>query len=81
MLRLQLSGEAMRDPVLAQMARDIDVLPVVLHADVQQIQERAIANFVVAFKGDGEVDAGRIGEYLAARVSSMEVLGYVQQLA
>ena len=80
-LRLQLSGEAMRDPVLAQMARDIDVLPVVLHADVQQIQERAIANFVVAFKGDGEVDAGRIGEYLAARVSSMEVLGYVQQLA
>jgi D-methionine transport system ATP-binding protein len=80
-LRLQLSGDAAQRPVLAELTRDLDVLPVVLHAAVQHVREQAIASFVVAFTDAGEPLARRVGEYLAARVSRLEVLGYVRQLA
>ena len=55
--------------------------PVVLHAAVQHVQEQAVASFVVAFRDAGEPLARHVGEYLAARVSRLEVLGYVRQLA
>jgi D-methionine transport system ATP-binding protein len=80
-LRVQLSGEAAQRPVLAEMIRDLDVLPVVLHAAVQDVREYAVASFVVAFTDADEPLARRVGEYLAARVSRLEVLGYVRQLA
>jgi D-methionine transport system ATP-binding protein len=80
-LRVQLSGDAAQRPVLAEMTRDLDVLPVVLHAAVQHVQEQAVASFVVAFRDAGEPLARHVGEYLAARVSRLEVLGYVRQLA
>jgi D-methionine transport system ATP-binding protein len=80
-LRLQLSGAAAGDPVLAQLTRDLGVLPVVLDASVQHVQDLALASFVVAFRDPGETLARRIGEYLASRASRLEVLGYVQQLA
>jgi D-methionine transport system ATP-binding protein len=80
-LRVQLSGDAARHPVLAELTRDLDVLPVVLHAAVQHVQEQAVASFVVAFSDAGETLARRVGDYLAARVSRLEVLGYVRQLA
>jgi D-methionine transport system ATP-binding protein len=80
-LRLQLSGDAAQRPVLAEMTRDLDVLPVVLQATVQHVQEQAIATFVVAFGDAGEPLARQVGDYLAARVSRLEVLGYVRQLA
>jgi D-methionine transport system ATP-binding protein len=80
-LRLQLSGDTAQRPVLAEMTRDLDVLPVVLHAAVQHVQEQAVASFVVAFKDAGEPLVRHIGDYLAARVSRLEVLGYVRQLA
>jgi D-methionine transport system ATP-binding protein len=80
-LRMQLSGDAAQRPVLAEMARDLDVLPVVLDAAVQHVQDSAVASFVVAFSDAGEPLARRVGEYLAARVSRLEVLGYVRQLA
>ncbi len=66
---------------LSEMTRDLDVLPVVLHAAVQHVQEQAVASFVVAFRDAGEPLARRVGDYLAARVSRLEVLGYVRQLA
>ncbi len=80
-LRVQLAGAAAENPVLAQLTRDLGVLPVVLDASVQRIQDRALASFTVAFHDPGELLARRIGEYLASRVSRLEVLGYVQQLA
>ncbi|MDR3531051.1 MAG: ATP-binding cassette domain-containing protein [Rhodopila sp.] len=80
-LRVQLSGDAAQRPVLAEMTRDLDVLPVMLNATVQHVQEQAVASFVVAFADAGEALARRVGDYLAARVSRLEVLGYVQQLA
>ncbi len=80
-LRLQLAGTAAGNPVLAELTRDLDVLPVVLDASVQRVQDHALASFVVAFSDPGETLARRIGEYLASRVSCLEVLGYVQQLA
>jgi D-methionine transport system ATP-binding protein len=80
-LRLQLSGEAAQRPVLAEMTRDLDVLPIVLHAAVEHVQEQAVARFVVAFRDAGEPLARCVGDYLAARVSRLEVLGYVRQLA
>jgi D-methionine transport system ATP-binding protein len=81
LLRVQLCGDAVQDPVLAEMTRDLNVLPVVLHAAVEQVREQSVASFVVAFKDAGEPLARRVGEYLAARVSRLEVLGYVRQLA
>ena len=66
---------------LREMTRDLDVLPVVLQAGVQHVQEQAVASFVVAFRDANEPLARRVGEYLAARVSRLEVLGYVRQLA
>jgi D-methionine transport system ATP-binding protein len=80
-MRLQLSGDTAQRPVLAEMTRDLDVLPVVLHAAVQHVQEQAVASFVVAFRDASEPLARHVGEYLAARVSRLEVLGYVRQLA
>jgi D-methionine transport system ATP-binding protein len=80
-LRVELSGEAAQHPVLAEMTRDLDVLPVVLQAGVQHVQEQAVASFIVAFRDAGEPLARRVGDYLAARVSRLEVLGYVRQLA
>jgi len=80
-LRVQLSGDAAQRPVLAEMTRDLDVLPVLLHADVQHVQEQAVASFVVAFRDAGEPLARHVGDYLAARVSRLEVMGYVRQLA
>jgi D-methionine transport system ATP-binding protein len=80
-LRVQLSGDAAQRPLLAEMTRDLDVLPVVLQAGIQHVQEQAIASFVVAFMDAGEPLARRVGEYLAERVSRLEVLGYVRQLA
>jgi D-methionine transport system ATP-binding protein len=80
-LRVQLSGPAAGNPVLAQLTRDLDVLPVVLNASVQHVQNHALASFVVAFNDPGEKLARHVGEYLASRVSRLEVLGYVQQLA
>jgi D-methionine transport system ATP-binding protein len=80
-LRMQLSGDAAQHPVLAEMTRDLGVLPVVLHAAVQHVQEQTVASFVVGFRDAGESLARRIGEYLAARVSRLEVLGYVRKLA
>jgi D-methionine transport system ATP-binding protein len=79
-LRVQLSGNATQHPVLAEMTRDLDALPTVLHATIQQVKEEAIATFVVAFRDAGEPLARQVGEYLAARVSRLEVLGYVRQL-
>jgi D-methionine transport system ATP-binding protein len=80
-LRVRLSGDAAQRPVLAEMTRDLDVLPVVLQAAVQQVHEQAVASFVVAFRDAGEPLARLVGDYLAARVSHLEVLGYVRQLA
>jgi len=80
-MRVQLSGDVARRPVLAEMIRDLDVLPVVLHAAVGDVPEHAAASFVVAFADADEPLARRVGEYLAARVSRLEVLGYVRQLA
>jgi D-methionine transport system ATP-binding protein len=80
-LRVQLSGDAAQRPVLAEMTRDLDVLPVVLHAAIQHVREQAVASFVVAFRDAGEPLARHVGDYLAARVSRLEVLGYVRQLA
>jgi D-methionine transport system ATP-binding protein len=80
-LRVQLSGNLAQRPVLAEMTRDLDVLPVVLQAGVQHVQEQAVASFVVAFRDAGEQLARHVGDYLAARVSRLEVLGYVRQLA
>jgi D-methionine transport system ATP-binding protein len=80
-LRVQLAGEAAGHPVLAQLTRDLEVLPVVLDASVQRVQDHALASFTLAFSDPGELLAGRIGEYLASRVSRLEVLGYVRQLA
>jgi D-methionine transport system ATP-binding protein len=80
-LRVQLAGAAAENPVLAQLTRDLGVLPVVLDASVRRIQDHALASFTVAFHDPGELLARRIGEYLASRVSRLEVLGYVQQPA
>jgi D-methionine transport system ATP-binding protein len=79
-LRIQLSGDAAHRPVLAQMTSDLGVLPVVLHASVQSVQDHALASFIIAFNDQSEPLARRVGEYLAARVSRLEVLGYVHQL-
>jgi D-methionine transport system ATP-binding protein len=80
-LRIHLSGDATERPVLAEMTRDLDVLPVVLDAAVQHVREHIVASFVVGFKDAGEPLARRIGEYLLTRGSRLEVLGYVKQLA
>ena len=80
-LRVHLFGDTAQRPVLAEITRDLDVLPVVLHAAVQQMREQAVASFVLAFRDAGEPLARRVGDYLAARVSRLEVLGYVRQLA
>jgi D-methionine transport system ATP-binding protein len=81
LMRLHVSGEAVQHPFLAEMIRDLDVLPVVLHAAVQDVKAQAVASFVIAFRDAGESLARLVGEYLAARVSRLEVLGYVRQLA
>ena len=81
MLRLHLSGEAARSPLLAELSRDLSVLPVVLDAEVQHVQDHSVARFLVAFRDAGETLSRRIGEYLASRASRLEVLGYVRQLA
>jgi hypothetical protein len=62
------------------MTSDLGVLPVVLHASVQSVQDHALASFIIAFNDQSEPLARRVGEYLAARVSRLEVLGYVHQL-
>jgi D-methionine transport system ATP-binding protein len=80
-LRVQLSGPAVGNPVLAQLTRDLDVLPLVLIATVEHVRDQALASFVVAFNDPAGNLARRVGDYLAARVSSLEVLGYVRQLA
>jgi D-methionine transport system ATP-binding protein len=80
-LRVQLSGDAAHNPVLSQLTRDLEVLPVVLDASVQRIQDCALASFTIAIRDPGEPLALRIAEYLASRVSRLEVLGYAQQLA
>ena len=80
-IRLHLSGEAARSPLLAELSRDLSVLPVVLDAEVQHVQDHSVARFLVAFRNAGETLARRIGEYLASRASRLEVLGYVRQLA
>jgi D-methionine transport system ATP-binding protein len=80
-LRVQLSGPAVGNPVLAQLTRDLDVLPVVLNASVRHVQNHAMASFVIAFDDPENTLARPVGEYLASRVSRLEVLGYVRQLA
>jgi ABC-type methionine transport system ATPase subunit len=80
-LRVHLEGKATRRPVLAEMTRDLDVLPVLLDADVQQVHDHPVASFTVAITASGEPLVRRVGEYLAARGSRLEVLGYVSQLA
>jgi D-methionine transport system ATP-binding protein len=80
-LRLHINGEAARGPILAELGRDLSVLPVLLDADIQHLQSHSVARFVVAFRDAGESLARRIGEYLSLRSSRLEVLGYVRQLA
>jgi D-methionine transport system ATP-binding protein len=80
-LRMQLSGDTAQRPLLAEMTRDRDVLPIVLDAAVQHVREQVVASFVVAFSDATEPLARYVGDYLAARVSRLEVLGYVRQLA
>ncbi len=80
-LRLQLAGGLAQRPVLAEMARDLNVFPIVLHAAVQHVQQYPMASFVVAIEGACEPLTRRVGEYLASRVSQLEVLGYARQLA
>ena len=80
-LRLHISGEAARSPILAELGRDLSVLPVLLDADIQHLENHSVARFVVAFRDAGESLTKRIGEYLSLRSSRLEVLGYVRQLA
>jgi hypothetical protein len=67
--------------VLAELTRDLAVLPIVLRASVQQVREQAVVTFVVAIGDLSESLGRRIGEYLTTRVSRLEVLGYAQHLA
>ena len=80
-LRLHITGETARGPILAELSRDLSVLPVVLDADIQHVQNHSVARFIVAFRDAGDGLAKRIGEYLSSRSSRLEVLGYVRQLA
>ena len=57
------------------------VLPVLLDADIQHLENHSVARFVVAFRDASEPLTRRIGEYLSLRSSRLEVLGYVRQLA
>ncbi len=75
-LRLHISGEAARSPILAELGRDLSVLPVLLDADIQHLENHSVARFVVAFRDAGESLTKRIGEYLSLRSSRLEVLGY-----
>jgi D-methionine transport system ATP-binding protein len=80
-LRLHLTGEAARSPILSELSRDLSVLPVVLDADIQHVQTQSIARFVVAIRDASDSLVRHIGEFLSARSSRLEVLGYVRQLA
>jgi D-methionine transport system ATP-binding protein len=80
-VRVHLDGAAVHRPVLAAMTRDLDVLPVLLDANVQHVRNHPIGSFTVAFRDGGEALIRRIGGYLAAHALRLEVLGYVSQLA
>jgi ABC-type methionine transport system ATPase subunit len=80
-LRVQLTGTAAQRPVLAELTRDLAVLPIVLHASIQHVRDQAVAIFGIVVGDVSETLSRRIGEYLTTRVSRLEVLGYVQQLA
>jgi D-methionine transport system ATP-binding protein len=80
-LRVQLTGTMALRPVLAELTRDLAVLPVVLHAAIQHARDQALATFVVAIGDCGGSLGPRTAEYLTTRVSRLEVLGYVQRLA
>jgi D-methionine transport system ATP-binding protein len=80
-LHVRLTGKAAQQPVLAMLARDMDLLPVVLHGEIRQVQQQPIASFVVAIGDADRTLAERIENYLTQYGSHMKVLGYVQQLA
>jgi D-methionine transport system ATP-binding protein len=80
-LRLHLHGAAARAPILAELGRDLAVLPVLLDADIQHAQSQSVARFVVAFRDAGDQLVRQVREYLSTRSLRMEVLGYVSQLA
>jgi D-methionine transport system ATP-binding protein len=80
-LRLHVTGDDARSPILSELSRDLSVLPVLLDADIQHVQTHSVARFIVAFADAGDSLARRIGEYLSLRSSRLEVLGYVRQLA
>jgi D-methionine transport system ATP-binding protein len=80
-MQVHMSGDAARTPVLAELSRDLAVLPVVLDAGVQHVQGHSVARFIIAFRDGGDAVMRGVSEYLASRALRLEVLGYVQQLA
>ncbi len=80
-LRLQLSGDTAQRPVLAELTRDLDVLPIVLDAAVQHVQEQAVASFVVAFRDASEPLARHVGGLSRGARFAPGSVGYVRQLA
>jgi D-methionine transport system ATP-binding protein len=81
--RAQLVGDAAGQPILTELTRTLGVAPIILHAALHKPGEKAVADlvFAVAVEDAGFELPRRVGEVLSARVSHLEMLGYVRQFA
>jgi D-methionine transport system ATP-binding protein len=77
LIRLDFTGRAALEPVLADLARELDVRATLVHGSIDYIAERPVATLVISVPYEGEDWLRRVSAHLAGRVAGMEVLGYV----
>jgi D-methionine transport system ATP-binding protein len=76
-LRLDVSGDAARRPLLAEAATELGLLPRLLHGGIDHVGDQPIGTLFVAVPVPGPGDRARILRHFNDKVSGLEVLGYV----
>jgi D-methionine transport system ATP-binding protein len=79
--RIDSAGPEVRAPILAELAQTFGVRPTILHGLVHQIQHQPVASVIVGIADAAENLAERVRLHLASRVTRLELMGYVDDLA
>ncbi|QPC45294.1 methionine ABC transporter ATP-binding protein [Kaustia mangrovi] len=77
LIRLRFSGEGAGEPVIAELARRLDVAASVLHGTVEYIKRTPVGVLVIALPADLPRPLDEIVGFLGERAQSAELVGYV----
>jgi len=77
LVRLRFSGEGAGEPVIAELARRLDVAASVLHGTVEYIKRTPVGVLVIALPADLPRPLDEIVGFLGERAQSAELVGYV----